>query len=76
MIIHRLQIVSTHTGKMEYQIEFLPEKGRSYLIQDYSENRHFDIPRTATGTIRIKYRMENDFGVECCQEITVEESDE
>lgn len=74
--IRHCKIVSTPTENMEYQIEFLPEKGRSYSIQDYSENRYFDIPSTATGTIRIKYRMENDFGVECCREITVEESDE
>lgn len=65
------KIISTNTDRMEYQIEFLPDEGEPYMIQDYSENKYFDISDTATGVIRINYRVKSELEIKYCREITV-----
>lgn len=51
-----VKIVSNPYGNFEYQVENCLKNGESYVIQDFSENKEFVLPKELVGTCLIHVR--------------------
>lgn len=52
-------IASNKDEGMEYRVEMRPENADSYLLQNYSENRVFQVEVDEHGTCEVMYRMKD-----------------
>lgn len=58
--MYHVTIASNRETGMRYQIYLTPEGGETVMIQDFSENKSFDIPMEEHGICRIVWNEEND----------------
>lgn len=58
--MYRMTIASNRTEELEYQIYLTPEGSETVMIQDFSENKCFDIPMEEHGVCRIVWREKGD----------------
>lgn len=49
-------IASNRDAGMEYRIIMMPEEGEQYMLQDFNENKEFQVPLTETGICTIEAR--------------------
>ncbi len=58
--MYRMTIASNRDEELEYQIYLTPEGGETVMIQDFSDNKCFDIPVEERGVCRIVWREKGD----------------
>lgn len=60
--MYRMTIASNREEEIEYQIYLTSEGGGTVMVQDFSENKSFDIPMEEHGTCRIVWHESDDVG--------------
>lgn len=58
--MYRVTIASNREAEMEYQIYLTPEGGETVMIQDFSQNKSFNIPMEEHGVCRIVWHENSD----------------
>lgn len=59
-IIRYIKIVSSNTNDIEYRIVMNPENNEQYIVQDFSENKEFEISPEEHGICELTTRLTND----------------
>ena len=57
--VRECKIVSTYHSGLEYKIILKPEEKAEYILQDFSDNRHFLIDPDSNGICSIFYRLDS-----------------
>ncbi len=60
--MYRMTIASNRERGLEYQIYLTPEGGETVMLQDFSENKQFDVPMEEHGMCRIVWNEAGDAG--------------
>ncbi len=60
--MYRVTIASNRQEGVLYQIYLTPEGGETVMVQDFSENKSFDIPMEEHGVCKIVWHESNDAG--------------
>lgn len=58
-IVRHLQVVSTRYEGIEYRIYLTPEGEETCMVQDFSENREFEIPLDSHGICTIEWKIKD-----------------
>lgn len=56
-IVRHIHIVSTKETGMEYRIILTPQEGEQYMVQDFAENREFEVPLSEHGICTVVSRQ-------------------
>lgn len=56
-IVRHIHIVSTKETGMEYRIILTPQEGEQYMVQDFAENREFEVPLSDHGVCTVVSRQ-------------------
>lgn len=67
--MYRMTLASNRQEGMVYQVYLTPEGGETVMIQDFSENKSFNIPMEEHGTCRIVWHESGDAGNDMAIEV-------
>lgn len=55
--VKTMWVASNRDSGMEYRITLTPEEGEPYMVQDFKENKKFEVPPEEKGVCKIETRM-------------------